>query len=64
MQAYTPKREQALDACLAIVPSILSPNHHDECDKIISLKDLKEDLGKMGNDKTHRLDGFPCDFYK
>lgn len=44
VQAYIVEIGKALDSYLVIFPSILSSDHRVECDKLLSLKYLKEAL--------------------
>lgn len=63
-QPLTPIRVVAITECEYVIPQNLSPGQREFCDSSLSLENLKASFSQMANDKAHRIDGFPCEFYK
>lgn len=55
---------EALKKCISITPNHLAVEKHAFYEKILSLRDLKEVVYFMADDKSPRCDGFPYEFYE
>lgn len=57
-------QEEALDKCIYVTPNRLAVEQRAFCEQLLTLRDLKEAVFSMAEDKSPGCDGFLCEFHK
>ena len=57
-------QEEALRKYISITPNCLTVEQRAFCEQLLSLKEFKEAIFSMADDKSPGCDGFPYEFYK